>query len=125
MCLLYSFVLFSNFWAAVNAFALLSCSSVHVAALFLYWCIEQINDDDDDADDNSCHAAYWQQILHCCLTYVDVVLYSQGARSASDWQFPMSERQGGSVDLRGRTHRTDVAEQVTEASPGAGSEDHC
>jgi len=40
--------LFSNFWAAVSAFALLSCSNVHVAALFLYWFIEQINDDDDD-----------------------------------------------------------------------------
>ena len=31
-----------------SAFALLSCSTVHVAALFLYWFIEQINDDDDD-----------------------------------------------------------------------------
>jgi len=42
LCLLYSFVLFSNFRAAVSAFALLSCSIVHVAALFLYWFIEQI-----------------------------------------------------------------------------------
>jgi len=50
LCLLYSFVLFSNFWAAVSAFALLSCSTVHVAALLLYWFIEQINDDDDDDD---------------------------------------------------------------------------
>jgi len=48
LCLLYSFVQFSNFWAAVSAFALLSCSTVHVAALFLYSFIEQINDDDDD-----------------------------------------------------------------------------
>jgi len=35
---------------------LLSCSTVHVnffiAALFLYWFIEQINDDDDDDDDD-------------------------------------------------------------------------
>jgi len=52
---LYSFVLFSNFWAAVSAFALLSCSTVHVAALFLHWFIEQINDDDDDDD----------KLLHC------------------------------------------------------------
>ena len=45
-------MLFSNFWAAVSAFALLSCSTVHVAALFLYWFIEQINDDDDADDDD-------------------------------------------------------------------------
>jgi len=51
--LLYSLVLFSNFWAAVSALALLSCSTVHVAALFLYWFIEQINDDDDDEDDKN------------------------------------------------------------------------
>jgi len=41
-------VLFCNFWAAVSAFALLSCSTVHVAALFFNCVIEQINDDDDD-----------------------------------------------------------------------------
>jgi len=27
--------------------------TVHVAALFLYWFIEQINDDDDDDDDET------------------------------------------------------------------------
>jgi len=52
-CLLYSFVYFSNFWAAVSAFALLSCSTVHVAELLFNNCfIEQINDADDDDDDD-------------------------------------------------------------------------
>jgi len=41
---------------SVSAFALLSCSTVHVAALFLFNCfIKHINDDDDadaDADDD-------------------------------------------------------------------------
>ena len=50
-CLLYSFcVVFFFFWAAVSAFALLSCSIVlllHILNCF----IELINDDDDDDDD--------------------------------------------------------------------------
>jgi len=41
-----AFVLFCNFFAAVSAFALLFCSTVHVAALFLfnYCVIEQMNE---------------------------------------------------------------------------------
>jgi len=61
---LYSFVLFSNFWAAVSAFALLSCSTVYVAALFLYWFIEQINDDDDD-DGSGDHGLLSRVFVYC------------------------------------------------------------
>jgi len=47
VCLLCSFCVVFFFWAAVNAFALLSCSIIlllHILNCF----IEQINGDDDD-----------------------------------------------------------------------------
>ena len=43
---------------------MLSCSTVHVAALFLYWFIEQINDDDadDESSDGEVAVGMWFQI---------------------------------------------------------------
>ena len=52
-----------------SAFALLSCSTVHVAALLLFNCfIEQINDDadaDDDDDDDDDDIATSVETFKC------------------------------------------------------------
>jgi len=45
-----------NFWAAVSAFALLSCSTVHVIALFYNCFIEQINE-------------WMNEWMSCCVTW--------------------------------------------------------